>query len=279
MRLVVKPILKYPGAKWRMADWIIANMPTHKTFLEPFFGSGAVLFSKTPSPIETVNDLDENVTNLFRLVRDFPKELSRRISETPYSRQEYDMTFDRLAPVDEFEKARRFLVQCWQGHGFRTNGYKVGWKNDVQGREKAYALSSWNRLPNWILQTTERLKQVQIECRPALEVIKRHAYDNVLIYADPPYVLNTRTAKQYRHEMSDSDHIELLDVLECHPGPVLLSGYASELYDSRLTNWTRKTAKALAEYGLKREEVLWINPTASESLSLHQFEIFGGVNQ
>lgn len=258
-----RSILKYPGSKWRIADWIVENMPKHKTYLEPFFGSGAVLFSKTPSPIETVNDLDENVTNLFRLVRDYPEELSRRISTTPYSRHEYDTAFNGLVPTDEFEKARRFLVQCWQGHGFRTNGYKVGWKNDVQGREKAYALSNWYRLPDWILQTTERLRQVQIECRPALEVIRRHRYDNVLIYVDPPYVLSTRTAKQYRHEMTDTDHIELLEVLEDHPGPVLLSGYSCELYDSRLTHWTRKTVKSFAEGGLAREEVLWINPTAA----------------
>jgi DNA adenine methylase len=250
-----------------MADWIVENMPKHKTYLEPFFGSGAVLFSKIPSPIETVNDLDENVTNLFRLVRDFPEELARRISATPYSRHEYDMAFDRLVPMDEFEKVRRFLVQCWQGHGFRTNGYKVGWKNDVQGREKAYALSNWYRLPDWILQVTERLRQVQIECRPALEIIKRHAYDNVLIYADPPYVLSTRTAKQYRHEMSDSDHIELLEGLNDHPGPVLLSGYACELYDSRLTHWTRKTARSFAECGREREEVLWLNPSVSKGLN------------
>jgi len=241
-------------------------MAPHQTYLEPFFASGAVLFRKTPSRIETINDLDENVTNLFKIVRDFPEELSRKISMTPYSRHEYDMTFDGLVPMDEFEKARRFLVQCWQGHGFRTNGYKVGWKNDVQGRERAYALSNWCRLPEWILQTTERLKQVQIECRPALEVIERHRYQNVLIYADPPYVLSTRTAKQYKHEMTDNDHISLLDALDKHAGPVLLSGYACELYNERLKHWTRKTVKSLAEYGLKREEVLWINPIAAKEI-------------
>jgi DNA adenine methylase len=267
----IGPVLKYPGSKWRIADWIVSHMPKHKTYLEPYFGSGAVLFNKTPSPIETVNDLDENVTNLFKLVRDFPEELVRRISGTPYSRREYDMTFDSLVPTDEFEKVRRFLVQCWQGHGFRTNGYKVGWKNDVQGREKAYALSNWYRLPDWILQTTERLRQVQIECCPALDVIRRHPYDNVLIYADPPYVLSTRTAKQYRHEMTDYNHIELLEALECHPGPVLLTGYDCKLYSERLKHWPRKTIKSLAEYGLKREEVLWINPAAAKQIGTTLF--------
>lgn len=98
-------------------------MPPHRTYLEPFFGSGAVLFNKEPSPIETINDLDENVTNLFKLVREFPEELARRISGTPFSRREYDMTFDGPIPTDEFEKARQFLVQCWQGHGFREKRF------------------------------------------------------------------------------------------------------------------------------------------------------------
>lgn len=262
----IGPVLKYPGSKWRMADWIVANMPKHKTYLEPFFGSGAVLFNKELSPIETINDLDENVTNLFKLVRDFPEELARKISATPYSRQEYDLTFDDPAPKDEFEKARQFLVQCWQGHGFRTNGYKVGWKNDVQGREKAYTLRTWYRLPNMILDVSERLRKVQIEHKAALEVIERHCFSNVLIYADPPYVLSTRTAKQYKHVMTDRDHIELLEALENHPGPVLLSGYSCVLYESRLKHWMRKTFKTFTESGKQREEILWINPVAAKSI-------------
>lgn len=215
------PVLKYPGAKWRLADWIISHFPKHHTYIEPFFGSGAVFFKKSPSPIETINDLDNNVTNLFKIVRDNPNELARIVAATPFSRYEYDSTFELPVPECDFEKARRFLIQCWQGHGFRTNGYKVGWKNDVQGREKAYALSNWYRLPEWILQVTERLKQVQIDCRPAEEIIIRHRYPNVLIYADPPYVLNTRTGEQYRHEMTDQEHAKLLELLDNHPGPVI----------------------------------------------------------
>lgn len=266
------PVLKYPGSKWRIADWVISHFPKHHTYIEPFFGSGAVLFNKVPSPIETVNDLDNNITNLFKIIRDYPDELARLIATTPFSRFEYDLTFENQVPKDDFEKARIFLIQCWQGHGFRTNGYKVGWKNDVQGRERAYALSNWYRLPKWILQVTDRLKKVQIECRPAEEFISRHRYPNVLIYADPPYVLNTRAGKQYKNEMTDADHIKLLDILDEHPGPVILSGYKSDLYDERLKHWQQKTIPALAEHGRKREEVIWINPVASEQLNYTLFK-------
>jgi DNA adenine methylase len=262
--MTIPRILHYPGSKWSMASWIIGFIPKHHTYLEPFFGSGAVFFNKEPSPIETINDLDNNVYNIFKIIREVPDELAKMIETTPFSRFEYDLTFEESGPVNEIEQARKFLVQCWQGHGFRTNGYKVGWKNDVQGRERAYALYNWYRLPDWILQVTERLKMAQIENRPALEVIKRHNFKNVCLYIDPPYLLTTRSGKQYKHEMTENDHVELLEALLQHKGPVLLSGYQSELYDDYLNGWRKETISSLAEYGRARQEVLWINPVATE---------------
>ncbi len=252
-------VLKYPGSKWSIADWIISKFPKHHSYVEPYFGSGAVFFSKVPSKIETINDLDDDVINLFKCIRDNAAELARVVTMTPYSRKTYDLSFDTV-PTDPIEKARQFLIRCWQGHGFRTNGYKVGWKNDVQGRENMYAVSNWYRLPEWILQIVDRLKQVQIENHPALEVIKRFNYSNVLIYADPPYLLNTRTAKQYKHEMSEQDHVELLETLLQHKGKVILSGYPSELYDRTLKGWYQMSTAGRAEYyGTDRKEVIWLN--------------------
>lgn len=256
----MRQVLKYPGSKWKTADWIIDNIPDHHSYVEPFFGSGAVFFKKDPSNIETINDLDGDVSNLFKVIRDNPEGLARSVSMTPYSRQEYDQAFEGDDCTDEIEKARIFLVRCWQGHGFRTNGYKVGWKNDVQGRESAYAVRNWYRLPQWIIDVTDRLKQVQIENRPALEVINRFKYENVLIYLDPPYLLSTRTAKQYKYEMTEQDHIELLEVLINHPGKIILSGYDSELYNDFLSGWNINKKPGYSEYyGKHSNEVIWMN--------------------
>lgn len=74
-KLAVPRILHYPGSKWSMADWIIRHMPEHKTYLEPFFGSGAVFFNKQPSGIETINDMDSSIVNLFKVIRDNPEKL------------------------------------------------------------------------------------------------------------------------------------------------------------------------------------------------------------
>lgn len=123
-------------------------------------------------------------------------------------------------------------------------------------------------MPETILQAAERLRGVQIECRPAVELIRAFNQSNVLIYADPPYLLSTRHGKQYRHEMTDTDHLELLNALKAHRGPVLLSGYDSGLYREALKGWHREARTALAQDSTMRTEILWMNfdPPAQETL-------------
>ena len=220
----MKAVMKYPGSKWMLAREIINLFPEHQSYLEPFFGSGAVLFNKPRSNIETVNDLDGNVVNLFTWIKNDPERLAHEIYYTPYARQVYEDVF-ASRPEDSLEKAVNFYIRLNMGHGFRTNGEKVGWKNDIQGRERAYASQDWCNLPDKILQAAERLRGVQIENRPAVELIKRFNYSNVLIYCDPPYMLETRHGKQYRCEMDTRDHEELLDLLLNHKGPAIISGY------------------------------------------------------
>lgn len=213
---VLKTIVKYPGSKWRLAEQIISLFPAHHSYLEPFFGSGAVLFSKPRSNIETVNDLDGNVVNLFTCIQKDPEQLSHMLYYTPFSRQVYDESYNSI-PADPFEKAVWVLIRCNMGYGYRTNGYKVGWKRDVQGREKAYAAKDWSSLPERVFEAAERLRGVQIECSPATELISKYNYKNVLIYCDPPYMAETRSeGTQYKKEMSDQDHEALSVAAEYH---------------------------------------------------------------
>ena len=253
-------VIKYPGAKWSMAQWIIYHFPVHHSYLEPFFGSGAVLFTKERSPIETVNDLDGDVVNLFEWIRKDPERLAHAIYWTPYAREVYDRAWAaQRTEKDPFQRAVDFYARMMMGHGFRTTGEKVGWKNDVQGREKAYAAKRWCETPQAIFRGAERLRGVQIENRPAVELIQRFNFPNVLIYADPPYVLGTRHGKQYKCEMLDADHMDLLDVLKAHKGPVLLSGYDNPLYNDALRGWYREDRTAYAQTATARREVLWMN--------------------
>lgn len=254
----MKAIFKYPGSKWSIAKWIIDFFPEHHSYMEPFFGSGAVLFNKPRSNIETVNDLDGNVVNLFEWIRRDPERLAYEIYYTPYSRKLYDDAF-ASEPADSFEKAVNFCIRLNMGHGFRTNGEKVGWKNDVQGRERAYAALDWCRIPEKIMEAAERLRGVQIECRPAVELIQRFNSPKVLIYLDPPYVLSTRHGKQYRCEMDDDQHNNLLDAALAHKGPVLISGYDNDLYNDRLKGWHREERTCYSQVASRKREVLWMN--------------------
>ncbi|MDE6912711.1 MAG: DNA adenine methylase, partial [Lachnospiraceae bacterium] len=205
-----------------------------------------------------VNDLDGNVVNLFECIQSYPERLARSIYLTPYARNVYERAFQEK-PEEPFERALNFYIRLNMGHGFRTNGEKVGWKNDVQGREKAYASLDWCNLPEKIILADERLRGVQIENRPALELIERFNYENVLIYCDPPYMLETRHGKQYRCEMDDSEHEELLKVLLRHKGAVLISGYDTDLYRDMLGKWTSRVTTSYSQVCTKKKEMLWMN--------------------
>lgn len=261
--------MKYPGSKWNIAKQLADLIPAHHSYVEPFAGSLALLFHKPPSDIETINDLDNDVTNLFSCIQEDAEKLARLIMTTPYSRQMYDDAFkDTPIKADRYHKACQFLIKCWQGHGFRTNGYKVGWKHDVQGRERMYALWSWYRLPEWIIEIADRLRMVQIENRPAIEVIERFDYGNVFIYLDPPYLLGTRTGKQYKHEMSDVDHEELLQTILKSRAKIMISGYESEMYNSYLRGWEKRQFKSCAEHSGSRTEVVWMNYQIEHQMNL-----------
>ena len=266
--------MKYPGSKWNIAEQLKELIPPHHSYVEPYFGSGALLFSKQPSDIETVNDLDSDVTNLFRCIQQDSERLARLVMTTPFSREEYDKQFDSdfSGYASRYQRAAGFLIQCWQGHGFRTNGNKVGWKNDVVGRERAYALWNWYRLPEWIIEIAERLRKVQIENRPTLEVIQRFNYSNVFQYIDPPYLLKVRHGKQYKHEMSDADHEELLKTILKSQTKIMLSGYDSEMYNEYLKDWNRMEFRSCAESGIKRTKVVWMNYETEKQLTIFDLE-------
>ncbi|MED1917254.1 DNA adenine methylase [Bacillus thuringiensis] len=103
-------------------------MPEHRAYLEPFFGSGVVIFNKRPATLETVNDIDGDVVNLFQMIRERPVDLTRMLYWTPYSREEYKAVYD--LPNDDVDRARRFLVKCWQAIRVKTGsitGVEMPW--------------------------------------------------------------------------------------------------------------------------------------------------------
>ena len=251
----MKSVLKYPGAKNRLAPWICEYIPKHSVYLEPYAGSLAVLFNKERCHIETVNDLDDEITTFFRVLRDRSDELKRLIALTPFSRREYEKAYELTD--DEIERARRFAVKCWMGFGC-GNLYKNGFKSGQQTKSPNPA-GAWDGLPETIVLAAGRLKGVQIENFPAVELMNRYDTADVFMYIDPPYLHGTRKNYLYKYEMKDVEHEELLQIITKHPGRVLLSGYDNEMYNDMLPEWKKVQKSTRAEGGRKRIETLWMN--------------------
>ena len=252
----MKSILKYPGGKWRVCDWIISHFPAHKVYCEPFFGSGAVFFNKTAVPIETINDVDGNIVNLFRVCRENPQELARLIELTPWSREEYINCVD-LNVSDPIERARRTVVRYHQSFG-TSNSSKCSWRN-VQTAGGPRCATMWNYLPAEVEETCKRLKEAQIENIDALELIKRYDDPNTLLYLDPPYPLSIRKKNIYKHEMAEPQQEELLRLILKSKSKVIISSYDNELYNEALKDWYVSEKSTIAQMGLPRTEKLYMN--------------------
>lgn len=248
-------VLKYPGAKWRISEWIISHFPDHKVYCEPFFGSGAVFFNKPQTYIETINDVDGNIVNLFKVCRDTPEELARLIELTPFSREEFEDCYEKSD--NPIEQARRTLVRYHQSFG-TCNSSKRSWRN-VQTYGGPRTATMWNYLPGRIAEVCERLKETQIENIDAIDLIKRYNDENTLIYCAPPYLQSLRKKNMYAHEMTDEQHIKLLEVLKESKSKIVLSGYDNSLYNETLIGWNTDEKKTTAQKGKHWVEKLWYN--------------------
>lgn len=252
-------LLRYPGAKWALAPRIVATFPRHYHYIEPYAGSAAVFFTKQPSQHEVLNDIAGDMINFLRVLRERSDELAALIELTPWSRQEYQESDIQVS--DPIERARRYLVRCWQAHA-SDQAKKTGWRSrGVEQRARGMS-QRWQKLPQQLLHSAVRLLDAEIDCRPALAVIADYNHTDALLYVDPPYHPEARTQALYADEMTDADHSALLDALDAHKGSVVLSGYSVPLYEERLTNWKRVAFTTLkVESGASREEVLWIKTT------------------
>lgn len=247
-----------------MAEDIINQMPKHDVYLEPFAGSLAVFLNKPRVIVETVNDIDGRLVNMFKQMRDNPEPLARLVYFTLFSRAEYNLSIEKSE--DLLEDARRMLVRCWFSIGGKTCS-KSGWRRNVS-ENGPYNTYEWKDMTNRIFAASERLRDAQIECKDAIELIKEYNRPNVLIYADPPYMHETRVSLHYENEMNNEQHRKLIKVLKEHSGPVILSGYQSNLYEEELSGWNKRTfsvnTTSLKASRKTATEVLWVNPIAAE---------------
>lgn len=265
--MVTRPILRYHGGKFLLAPWIISHFPEHRIYVEAFSGAASILLQKDRCYSEVYNDLDGEIVNLFRVVRDRGSELIPKLQLTPWARDEYRLSFE--VSEDPLEQARRTVIRSFMGFGSNSlcRDIRSGFRSN-SNRSGTIPAQDWKNFPPALAAIMERLAGTVIENRDACEVMLCHDTPKTLHYCDPPYVHATRPLAMhgnhgYAHEMTDADHRRFAECVRGLEGPVIISGYHSPLYDELFGDWRKVEKAALADGARERTEVLWLSPNVA----------------
>jgi DNA adenine methylase len=263
----IRPAFKCHGGKYYLSEWIISHFPENYkdyTYIEPYCGGANILINKEKSPLEAISDTDLTVIQIFRALRDEPKEFARRLNLMKYCQETFDRAVKRQnGPFDDYldQAINEYVLRRMSRGGLRK---AFAWSNRLRGGQPG-DVNAWKTALAQLPILAERMKEVYIFNKPALEVIKTFNTKNVLVYADPPYLHDTRHSKNvYANEMTIDDHIELSRVLNTFAGKVVLSGYPSPLYTRLYQNWNcekKKVANHSSQARAKevKTEMIWKN--------------------
>jgi DNA adenine methylase len=256
------------GGKFSHLEWLLPLLPTCHHYCEPFAGSGAVLLNREPSPVETYNDIDGEVVNFFRVLRNRHEELIRSVALTPFSREEYyTAIYGETNGICEIERARRFYVKARQTRTGLAQTASLGrWANckNTSRAGMSGVVSRWLGGVDALEEIAQRLIRVQIENRPAIEIIRLYDSPETLFYCDPPYLHATRgDSKAYGFEMDETEHRTLAKVLNECQGKVAVSGYNHPLMEELFPKkrWFKTPGADRTIHSTKgtRQEILWTN--------------------
>lgn len=283
MTPVAAPFAWY-GGKSRLAPAIVDLLPQHHTYVEPFGGAAAVLVAKQRSVLEVYNDVDSGLVTFFRVLRESPQELERALRLTPYSREEFrDACATWESAQDDVERARRWYVRCRQA--FAASAATVGWAFEVDGAQRGGTRArSFATSVEHLERFAERFRSVQVDQLDWRDCIRRYDRGGVCFYLDPPYHPATRGRGRhstYRHELTETDHAELVAVAIAIKGSVLVSGYDHDTYlplqDAGFERHEfahHSTASRTLSGRGARTEVIWrrLEVGADHQLRLHSAE-------
>jgi DNA adenine methylase len=264
--------LTYYGGKQQLASQIVALMPPHRIYLEPFAGGAAVLFAKPRAERETINDLDGEVVAFWRVLRDDPQALAAAVAQTPYSRVEWEAS--RASAEDDLERARCLLIRIDQSFSRSGKSFSPPCIGDGRGR---WQPGTWENLPPKILAAAERFQGVCVEHRDACALIQRWDRADAVIYCDPPYVGDHRLEPRHGYRVDDAGELwpRLIEaLLQVQHAAVILSGYPTDHADPLiLAGWTvkrlerKRTVQARSgEQLAPAPELLWLSPAVSAHL-------------
>ena len=274
-------IFPYFGSKWSYASRITAEFPPteyYNVYVDVFGGSGAMSANAPQVELMVYNDLDREIGNVMRVLRDHEEEFIRKVALTPYSLNEFKDTFDverreNLIDTDPVEAARLFYVRASKAFGGYKGGGPRGWARAVTGRNSK--LHSFNNLDK-LYEFAKLVKNWQIESDTYQNLLDRYQGPTTLFYLDPPYLVDVCAegrGQSYRYDLKSVDeHAELLEHVLKTEGYFVISGYESELYDDMLRGWgkvlldgytvlrTQDDDGTYSNNVVDRTEAVWLSP-------------------
>ena len=253
----------YYGGKATHLDFILPLMKTKKKQMEPFCGSSVVTLNHYRSPIEIINDISSRVHNFFNVLRTkiLNDQFLDQLSLTIIS--EEDFREAKIVSTDLVEEARRFMILSNQS--FMSNGSSFQFTPNVVRNSMSQNVSKWLGRYPMVERTVQRLKMAQVLNTDGVHLIKKSACEDTMVFADPPYPKEVRTAQDvYQHEMTDEQHVVFLETVIKSPADIMISSYENSLYDEYLLSrddWYKvlDKKKKLAGHGSVRQEVLYMN--------------------
>ena len=271
------------GGKGRMLGPLMALMPEHQHYVEPFGGGAWLLIRKEPcAGCETYNDLDEGLTAFFRVIsrEETFWRFRDRVALLPCARTMWkDFRLGWSQQEDDVERAAQWWLVARQSFaGVWGNSWGSAVCSSTGGMSSQAA--RWINAIAGLPEVHARLQRVQIEQQDGVRILNRYQGPGYLAYCDPPYVMSTRKSGSYRHEMTDAQHQDLVQALLGYQGAVMLSGYRSGLYAPlEKAGWRRADfavtcsavgrTRASGRQGTgsmrpedKRLESVWLNPEA-----------------
>lgn len=266
----VAPPFGYFGSKHRLAKKIVEMLPPHNAWVDAFCGSGSITLAKPPAQIEIINDLDGDVVNLFKQLRNNFDALYQAIELTPYSRSEFALARLKESCDSDIERARRFLIGMMMtvngSAGSDHAGFSFSDSFTRGGREAR--VNRWHELPERLSKVVERLRSVRVENLDARLLLAKYLdRPNTLVYLDPPYLMDRNHG--YAIDANNiAFHTELLQLCNRANCMILISGYECSLYTElldRKNGWIQSvietTTRGTSGNMSDRTETLWMNKT------------------
>lgn len=264
LKNLIRPPFCYIGAKTKLLEWIYSFFPEHTTFVDVFGGTGVVTFNKIPSKNDVYNDINSNIVNFYRVLRNEYKrnQLQDLIALTPYSREEFNSC--KESSEDEVEEARRFYVR--QNQSFSATGRTWGFEKNKN--------CTVSRFYNTALgEVLARMQSITFENVSFEKCFELYDSETTLFYCDPPYV-ETWGTYEYAYFFGEEEQKKLIDTVKNVQGFVIISGYQHDSFNELLEfGWTMKTkefkctmknTKQSKDVNRDRTECLYLSPRVVE---------------